>query len=49
MILGKGAFFVTPSDSLAIIAANLDCNPYFKRTGIKGFSFVKFHYLACLI
>nr|CAD2174750.1 unnamed protein product [Meloidogyne enterolobii] len=38
MILGKGAFFVTPSDSLAIIAANLDCNPYFKKTGIKGYA-----------
>ncbi|CAK5089066.1 unnamed protein product [Meloidogyne enterolobii] len=38
MILGKGAFFVTPSDSLAIIAANLDCIPYFKRTGVKGYA-----------
>ncbi|CAK5019969.1 unnamed protein product [Meloidogyne enterolobii] len=33
-----GAFFVTPSDSLAIIAANLDCIPYFKKTGIKGYA-----------
>lgn len=36
MILGKKAFFVTPSDSLAVIAANLDCIPYFKKTGVKG-------------
>uniref|UniRef100_A0A1I8BCH5 phosphoglucomutase (alpha-D-glucose-1,6-bisphosphate-dependent) n=1 Tax=Meloidogyne hapla TaxID=6305 RepID=A0A1I8BCH5_MELHA len=38
MILGKGAFFVTPSDSLAIIAANLDCIPYFRKTGVKGYA-----------
>lgn len=36
MILGRKAFFVNPSDSLAVIAANLDCIPYFERTGIKG-------------
>lgn len=36
MILGKEAFFVTPSDSLAILANNLECIPYFARTGIKG-------------
>ncbi|KAK3090818.1 hypothetical protein FSP39_014921 [Pinctada imbricata] len=36
MILGKKAFFVTPSDSLAVLADNLDCIPYFKTTGIKG-------------
>ncbi|KAF9101921.1 Phosphoglucomutase-2 [Mortierella sp. AM989] len=35
MIIGKGAF-VTPSDSVAIIAAQADSIPYFKRTGIKG-------------
>uniref|UniRef100_A0A914X8D8 phosphoglucomutase (alpha-D-glucose-1,6-bisphosphate-dependent) n=1 Tax=Plectus sambesii TaxID=2011161 RepID=A0A914X8D8_9BILA len=38
MILGKNAFFVTPSDSLAVIAANLECIPYFKRTGVKGYA-----------
>ena len=38
MILGKKGFFVNPSDSLAVIAANLDCIPYFQRTGIKGFA-----------
>ncbi len=38
MILGKGAFFVTPGDSLAVLAANLDCIPYFQRTGVKGFA-----------
>ncbi|KAG0204519.1 Phosphoglucomutase-2 [Mortierella sp. GBA30] len=35
MIIGKGAF-VTPSDSVAIIAAQADAIPYFRRTGIKG-------------
>ncbi|XP_047102499.1 phosphoglucomutase [Schistocerca piceifrons] len=38
MILGKKACFVTPSDSLAVLAANLECIPYFKRTGVKGFA-----------
>lgn len=38
MILGKNGFFVTPSDSLAVLAAHLDCIPYFKRTGIKGYA-----------
>jgi len=38
MILGKNAFFVNPSDSLAVIANNLECIPYFKKTGIKGFA-----------
>lgn len=32
MILGKG-FFVSPSDSVAIIAANWECFPYFKSAG----------------
>ncbi|CAO3563233.1 unnamed protein product [Mortierella alpina] len=35
MIIGKGAF-VTPSDSVAIIAAQADAIPYFQRTGVKG-------------
>lgn len=36
MILGK-RFFVTPSDSLAIIAANASsCIPYFSKGGLKG-------------
>eukprot|EP01135_Chromosphaera_perkinsii_P009612 Nk52_evm62s1810 gene=Nk52_evmTU62s1810 len=34
MILGKGAF-VNPSDSVAVIAANSGCIPYFK-SGLKG-------------
>ncbi|XP_035698303.1 phosphoglucomutase-1-like [Branchiostoma floridae] len=39
MILGRGGFFVTPSDSVAVIAANCDCIPYFKRSGgAKGFA-----------
>ena len=35
MILGKDCF-VNPSDSVAIIAANADAIPYFKKTGLKG-------------
>eukprot|EP01060_Flectonema_neradi_P027661 TRINITY_DN3726_c0_g1_i2.p1 TRINITY_DN3726_c0_g1~~TRINITY_DN3726_c0_g1_i2.p1 ORF type:complete len:633 (+),score=145.13 TRINITY_DN3726_c0_g1_i2:104-2002(+) len=36
MILGS-QFFVSPSDSLAVIAANADAIPYFKRAGgLKG-------------
>ncbi|KHN79556.1 Phosphoglucomutase-1 [Toxocara canis] len=38
MILGKNAFFVTPSDSLAVIAANLSCIPYFQKHGVKGYA-----------
>ena len=38
MILGQNAFFVTPSDSLAVLADNLECIPYFKKGGIKGFA-----------
>lgn len=36
MILGKKAFFVTPNDSLAVIADNLECIPYFQKHGIQG-------------
>lgn len=35
MIYGKGAF-VTPSDSVAIIAHWADAIPYFKKGGVKG-------------
>lgn len=35
MILGK-RFFVTPSDSLAVIAANAKAVPYFERAGGLG-------------
>ncbi|CAJ0634613.1 11857_t:CDS:10 [Entrophospora sp. SA101] len=35
MIYGKNAF-VTPSDSVAVIAAHADSIPYFQKTGIKG-------------
>jgi len=38
MIIGKNAFFVTPSDSLAVIANNLDCIPYFQKNGVHGFA-----------
>ncbi|XP_069481865.1 phosphoglucomutase-like protein 5 [Ambystoma mexicanum] len=37
MILGQNGFFVNPSDSLAIIAANLSCIPYFRQVGVRGF------------
>lgn len=38
MIIGKNAFFVTPSDSLAVIAANLECIPYFQKHGVHGYA-----------
>ncbi|OQV25571.1 Phosphoglucomutase-1 [Hypsibius exemplaris] len=38
MILGKNGFFVTPSDSLAVIAAQSNLIPYFKQNGVKGFA-----------
>ncbi|XP_036338294.1 phosphoglucomutase isoform X1 [Rhagoletis pomonella] len=38
MIIGHRAFFVTPSDSLAVIANNLECIPYFRKNGIQGFA-----------
>nr|CAH7741078.1 unnamed protein product [Callosobruchus chinensis] len=38
MIIGKNAFFVTPSDSLAVLANNLECIPYFKNHGVHGFA-----------
>ena len=36
MILGQHAFFVNPSDSVAVIAANANVIPYFKKSGLKG-------------
>lgn len=36
MILGQHGFFVTPSDSVAVIAENAMCIPYFVKTGLKG-------------
>jgi phosphoglucomutase len=38
MILGEGAFFVTPGDSLAIIAAHVDKIKYFQSRPPKGFA-----------
>ncbi|CAH4030222.1 unnamed protein product [Pieris brassicae] len=38
MIIGRDAFFVTPSDSLAVLANNLHHIPYFQKTGVKGFA-----------
>ncbi|CAL8280794.1 unnamed protein product [Lota lota] len=38
MILGKHGVFVTPSDSLAVIAANIFCIPYFQHMGVRGFA-----------
>ena len=42
MIYGKGAF-VTPSDSVAIIAHWADTIPYFKKGGIKGLEIGRAH------
>uniref|UniRef100_A0A8C4WXB7 phosphoglucomutase (alpha-D-glucose-1,6-bisphosphate-dependent) n=1 Tax=Eptatretus burgeri TaxID=7764 RepID=A0A8C4WXB7_EPTBU len=36
MILGHKAFFVNPSDSVAVIAANLGSIPFFQSTGVHG-------------
>jgi len=36
MILGRNAFFVTPCDSLAVIAAQHEHIPYFKKNGLPG-------------
>ncbi len=38
MILGKNGFFVSPCDSLAVIANNMEAIPYFQRTGVKGYA-----------
>ena len=38
MIIGKNGFFVTPSDSLAVIGDHLDHIPYFRITGVRGFA-----------
>ncbi|XP_034834687.1 phosphoglucomutase [Maniola hyperantus] len=38
MIIGRDAFFVTPSDSLAVLASQLQHIPYFQSTGVKGFA-----------
>lgn len=38
MILGENGFFVNPSDSVAIMAANLSAIPYFRQHGVKGFA-----------
>lgn len=36
MILGASGFFVTPSDSLAVLADRMHAIPYFQATGIRG-------------
>lgn len=38
MILGKNGFFVTPSDSLAIIADHIEAIPYFRTKKVSGFA-----------
>ncbi|XP_023942779.1 phosphoglucomutase [Bicyclus anynana] len=38
MIIGRKAFFVTPSDSLAVLASQLEHIPYFRSSGVKGFA-----------
>jgi phosphoglucomutase len=35
MIVGKDGF-VTPSDSVAVIAAHTSCIPYFAKNGVRG-------------
>ncbi|XP_066901743.1 phosphoglucomutase isoform X1 [Halyomorpha halys] len=37
MILGKEAFFVTPSDSLAVLADHIGIIPYFQKNKVTGF------------
>ncbi|CAG9130789.1 unnamed protein product [Plutella xylostella] len=36
MIIGRNAFFVTPSDSLAVLAAGAAAVPYFRSRGVAG-------------
>ncbi|CAG4994689.1 unnamed protein product [Parnassius apollo] len=38
MIIGRDAFFVSPSDSLAVLAENALCVPYFSKHGVRGFA-----------
>ncbi len=38
MIIGQSGFFVTPGDSLAVIADNVDAIKYFEKHGVKGFA-----------
>ncbi|XP_076462446.1 phosphoglucomutase-1-like [Babylonia areolata] len=38
LVLGQNAFFVTPSDSLAVLASHLHLIPYFRNTGVKGYA-----------
>ena len=38
MILGAKGFFVTPSDSLAVLGENLEQIPYFRGRGVKGYA-----------
>lgn len=38
MIIGQAGFFVTPGDSLAVIAANVRSIKYFEKHGAKGFA-----------
>lgn len=36
MLLGQHGFFINPSDSVAMIAANNECIPYFRKEKLKG-------------
>eukprot|EP00049_Salpingoeca_infusionum_P027931 m.35081 g.35081 ORF g.35081 m.35081 type:complete len:591 (-) comp9846_c0_seq1:177-1949(-) len=38
MLIGKKGFFVSPSDSVAVIAANYKCIPYLAKSGLAGVS-----------
>ncbi|VDO89654.1 unnamed protein product [Schistosoma curassoni] len=38
MLIGRHGFFVSPCDSLAVIADNTDCIKYFQENGVHGFA-----------
>lgn len=38
MILGAKAFFVNPSDSLAVLSDHLLVIPYFQKTSVRGYA-----------
>lgn len=38
MVLAKQGLYVSPSDSVAVIADNIFCIPYFQHTGVRGFA-----------
>lgn len=36
MLIGKNGFYLSPCDSLAIIANKFEAIPYFRKHGLKG-------------